>query len=489
MEVIDSLPPHPILDLMENSGPGRKLSEQESMLCAFQLSQMDEVWVPKKPHAVYRLLKDNHRCLATLCRFGKVPSWETFRKRFQILKLEYSNEVAIRMFEIREELRKRACGKKALPIIAKHQAPRRRHEETPRSNHQYRQGRIDRALGLVELFNLVGTDDLAEAFFIMARYPHGKFTCPRPGCGSDRVVDLPGEQLQQWLCLDCEEPFDIKTATVFEGTRYSLRTILLAACHVIQSPFGVTSLDLACLLKEEGQRLSHKDALDLTHRIQVALVEPRPLFAGPVQTDESLMGYATGVRANVLGVVDWSSGRAYVEPAYGPVDLQTYSAFIDSCVDEEAEIHSDSAKNIPKKPRRRKMVNHARRELARDDKDGGPRISTNLAENFWSTFQEMLDRRRAVTSRYLPLYLAEHLWRYNHSSEPIVDQLKAFICNAHEVVLRGDDKLLYGDQLVMEELAVQLALLPPHPKERKARAKAKRTPSSKKPRSSQLKMF
>ena len=201
------------------------------------------------------------------------------------------------------------------------------------------------------------------------------------------------------------------------------------------------------------------------------------------------MGYAAGVSANVLGAVDIASGRAYVEPAYGPVNLQTYSEFIEGCVDEEAELHSDSAKNIPEKPRHRKKVNHARREFARDDEDGGPRISTNRAENAWSNGQETFDRRRSVSAQYLPLYLAEDMWRYNHSSEPTVDQLQAFICNAHEVVLRGDDRLLYGDRSVREELAVQLALLPPNPKERKARAKARRAPSSKKPPSRQMRMI
>ena len=122
---------------------------------------------------------------------------------------------------------------------------------------------------------------------------------------------------------------------------------------------------------------------------------------------------------------------------------------------------------------------HAKRQFARDDKEGGPRISTNLDENFWSTFQESFDRRRAVTATYPPLYLAEHLWRYNHGSEPTLDQLQAVIRNAHDVVLRGDDKPCDA-RSVEEELAIQLALHPPHPKNKKARAKKPRSSSNKK---------
>ena len=101
-------------------------------------------------------------------------------------------------------------------------------------------------------------------------------------------------------------------------------------------------------------------------------------------------------------------------------------------------------------------------------------MGTNLNENFWSTLQEMLDRRRTVTAAYFPLYLAEHMWRYNHRSEPIRDQLQAFIRNAHDVVLRGDDKPCDAGE-VDKELGVQLALHPPHSKGVKARKRKRRS--------------
>lgn len=484
LKIIDSLPRDPLLDLMENSGPGRKLVAQEEILRAYHLSKLAETWVPESPHAVYRLLKENWRGLADRCHFQHIPCWETFRKRFKLLDEEYRNEVILRQLAILRALEKRGLGKKALPIIAKHQHPKQRHAEDPRSNHQHRKVRIDNALGLFELIEAAGTDELAEWFFILARWPDGKPMCPRPGCGSHRVVDQPGDLLEQWLCLECEEPFDIKTATVFEGTQYSLRTILWAAYLMLQIPFGSASLVLACLLKEEGRRLSHKDALDLTHRIQTALIEPHPRFGSPTQIDDSLMGYANGVRANVIGGVDTSTRRAWVEPIYGPVKLANSSPFINDLVEEGTEIHTDSTNSYPERLRPRKKVNHSKNVMARDNPNGGPRISTNLDENFWSTFQEFLDRRRAVTATYLPLYLAEHLWRYNHGSEPTLEQLRAFVRNAHDVVLRGDDKPCDARE-VEQVLAVQLALHPPHPKAEKGRNKKKRSRSNKKSDSQQ----
>ena len=346
---------------------------------------------------------------------------------------------------------------------------------------------IENAFDVFEMFDVAGTDELAERLIVQARWPDGKPTCPRPGCGSDRVTELPSEKLREWLCLECEEHFDVKTATVFEGTDRSLRVILWAAYFMLQLPFGMPSLDLARLLSEENRKLSHKDAVDLTHRIQAALIEPEPRFAGPVQIDDSLMGYANGVRANVIARVDTLTRQVWAEPIYGPVNLPNSGSFIDRGVEEDGEIHTDSTDAYPKRLRRRHKVNHSKNVFARNGKRKGERIGTNLNENYFSTFQEFLDRRRAVTVAYFPLYLAEHQWRYNHRSEPVIDQLQAFIRKAHDVVLRGDGKP--GEPLEVERmLAVQLALHPPHSGAEKARNRERRSRLAKKEVVQQLRL-
>ena len=116
LKVMNGLPRDPVLDLMENSGPGRKFAAPEPVLRAYYLSRLPETWVPEKPHAVWSQLKENWRNLAGLCGFEQVPSWETFRKRFKLLAEEYGNEITIRQFEILQELEKRNIGKKALPV-------------------------------------------------------------------------------------------------------------------------------------------------------------------------------------------------------------------------------------------------------------------------------------------------------------------------------------------------------------------------------------
>ena len=286
-------------------------------------------------------------------------------------------------------------------------------------------------------------------------------------------MEDPGEQLRQWVCLECEHRFDIKTGTVFEGSRHSLRIILWATYLMFQLPFGMPSLELACLLEEEGRKLSHKDAVEITHRIQTALQERLPLFDGPAQYDSSLMGYANGVEVHVQSLVDVPTRQVRAEVTYGPVNKPQAERFTYKYLKEDGILFTDSGKACPDSPFRQK-VNHSRGVFARNGKREGERISTNLDENFFSGFQEKLDRHRAVTATYLPLYLAEHMWRYNHRHQPIVEQLQAFVRNAHDVVLRGDDKPC-DNRKVERTLAVQLVLHPPHPGAEKARNRTRRS--------------
>ena len=476
LKVMNGLPRDPILDLMESSGQGRKFASPEPILRAYYLSRLPESWVPEKPHAVWTLLKKNSMELADLCGFVEVPCWETFRARFKLLASEYGNETTIRLFEIKKELEKRNIGKKALPIIAKHRLPRRRGQEDSRSNYSQRKERIGNSLSLFALIDAAGTEEMAERFFIKARWPDGRPRCPSPACDSVRVAEVEeedGEQLRRWVCLECEEHFDIKTGTTFEGTRNSLRTILWTAYLMVQIPFGMPSLDLACLLEEEGRRLSHKNALDITHRMQTALVERLPIFDGPAQYDTSLIGYANGVEVHVQAIVDVPTRQVRAEVNYGPVTKVQAARFIYTYLKGNGRLYTDSTKACPDGPFRQ-QVNHSKGEFARDGEREGERVATNLDENFWSTLQEMLDRRRSISARYFPLYLAEHMWRYNHRSESTFEQLQAVVRNSRDVVLNGDDKPCDARE-VEDELGVQLVLHPPHSKEVKARNRGKRS--------------
>ena len=461
LKVMKGLPLDPILALLKKSGSGRNLTEPEPTLLAYYLSKLPEVAIPEKPHAVLSLLKDEELDLADQCGFKTVPCWETLRTRFKLLEKEYGNQIAIRQAEILEELERRDTGKKVRTIIAKNKESKRLGQKDERNNYPRRKDAIEKSMTLREIIRAIDTKEWVGRLCSQAMWPDGKPRCLWQGCGSDRVVEEPGGQLRRWLCLDCEEPFDFTTGTVFEGARNSLETIIMGAYLMIQLRFGMPSEMLPLLLDDEGRRLSHKDAIDLTHRIQTALVERLPMFDGPAQYDSSLMGYVDGVEIHLQAIVDVPTRQVRAEVNYGPVNKEQADRFINKYLKPDGIFFTDTTKACPDAPQRREKVNHSRPVFARDSKKAeGYRVSTNMPENFWSTSQEFLGRRRAITVVYLPLYLAEHMWRCNHRHESTMEQLRALIRNSHDVVLRGDDKPCDVGE-VERELAVQLELLPP----------------------------
>ena len=455
IEVVDSLDqqdPDPVVERLKNPSPGNNFVEQDALRKAYYVSQCPYTDVPEQPYPVFRWLKDNRKNFANLCGFEHVPGKDTIRKRFDLLSDDLGNLTAIRLFKINKLLEKEG-GKKVLPVITLHRFPRQRQNADNRSNHAYRKGRIDNALDIFAMFNLAGTEELADRFCIDARWPDGKVRCPQLGCGSDHVIEVPDEgSLRTWLCLECEEPFNVRTATVFESSPRGLRIFLWTAYLTMVIPFGLPSFVL-CLLfrKENGRRLWPKDALDITRRVQTAFIEPRQRLPKYAQADHSQMGYANGVRIQVLAAVQPEIGRVEAGVVIGEVTKAIAGEFFDSTIEEDGEVRKDSYKGYPDDVRTPRTINHAMHEF---NVDG---ITTNSAENFWSWIQEFLYRRRAVSLKYLPLYLSERRWCYNHRNEPMLERLAKFVRNAHDVVTRGDN-VLSAEMGVEEETAIQLAL-------------------------------
>ena len=378
--------------------------------------------------------------LAGQCGFNEVPCWETFRARFKLLEEKYGNQIAVRQGKILQGLERAKVGKKALTAISGHRKSKRVGLKGDRNNHVDRKAAIKKSMPLRAMIRATATKGQVNQLFFQGRWPDGKPRCPRGDCGSDRVVEEPGEQPPRWVCLDCEERFDIKTRTTFEGARHSLETIFDVAYLMLQIPFGMPSEIVPLLVEDEDRRLSHKDSVYLTHRIQTALVERLPIFDGPAQYDTSLLGYADGVEIHVHVLVDVPTRQARAEITYGPVTKAQAGRFIYKYLKEDGILFTDTTKACPDSPYR-EMVNHAICEFSRaSELAPGYFVNTNLPENFWSTFKNLIDRRRGIAVVYLPLYLAEHMWRYNHRDESTEEQLQKFIRNAHDVVLRGDDK-------------------------------------------------
>ena len=96
-------------------------------------------------------------------------------------------------------------------------------------------------ISLVELVDLFPNEVAARAWFEGARWAKGR-TCPR--CGSDRTKAVPSENPMPFHCADCRRYFSVKTGTVMQSSKLTLRKWLVGIYLMSTSLKGVSSTKL-----------------------------------------------------------------------------------------------------------------------------------------------------------------------------------------------------------------------------------------------------
>lgn len=137
---------------------------------------------------------------------------------------------------------------------------------------------------LLEAVRYFEDPDVCREFVVSLRWPNG-VTCPREGCGSDRVAFI--ESRKVWRCNGCRKQFSVKVGTIFEDSPLGLEKWLPAIWMLTSAKQGVSSYQMARALG-----ITQKSAWHLEHRIRVAMRTEsfnKPLD-GEVEADESFFG-------------------------------------------------------------------------------------------------------------------------------------------------------------------------------------------------------
>ena len=139
-------------------------------------------------------------------------------------------------------------------------------------------------ISLFELQTLFSTETKARAFLEYARWGN-KPICPI--CDSASVAERKARK--GYRCRDCRSDFTIKTGTIFEDSKLSLRHWLFAMYQLMTARKGVSSLQLS---KEIGT--TQKTAWHLLHRLREACGGDSERLAGIVEVDETYIGGKEG---------------------------------------------------------------------------------------------------------------------------------------------------------------------------------------------------
>jgi transposase-like protein len=268
-----------------------------------------------------------------------------------------------------------------------------------------------------------------KSYLQVRRWPDG-VRCPR--CGNDKVYELAREF--HWQCEKCAPDgyrFSVLVGTIFENTNIKLPDWFKVIYLMISSKKGISALQVQRMLGFG----SYRTAWSMCHRIRVALGEEdfRKLI-GFVEVDETYVGgkvknkhKGPGGRGDMGGT--GAHGKFYIAGALqrkGKViarvvdglDNETLQRFVREAVSPNYSLLSADEWHAYKGLRheyRMGFVHH------RKDEYVVGAIHTNTIEGFWSLIKRgIMGTFHKVSKKYLPLYVNEFAFRYNHRNNPAI---------------------------------------------------------------------
>jgi transposase-like protein len=298
------------------------------------------------------------------------------------------------------------------------------------------------SMTLAQLMQRFKTEDDCKAFLRDMRWPDGVVRCPR--CGSDKVYALKARPFN-WQCELCAEGrsyrFSVLKGTIFENTKYPLRTWFQVAYLMCQSKKGMSALQIH---RQIGSG-DYRTAWFMCHRLRAAMQnETFTKLVGEVEVDESYVGgkdanrHASkkrghedhGGKVTVIGAI--SRKGNVVAKMIEHADAKTLQKFVRETVSNKVSLLSTDEhlgyQGLGRGGHGRfgyphETVNHSADEYFRVGHIGGGEvigaIHTNTIENFWSLLKRgIVGTYHKVGKRYLPLYLNEFAFRYNERQNP-----------------------------------------------------------------------
>ena len=289
-------------------------------------------------------------------------------------------------------------------------------------------GRHDReGISLMELAEMFPDEASAREWFETRRWPHGP-TCPR--CSSTAVSAIASERPMPWRCRSCRRHFSVRTGTVMEESKITLRKWAFAVYLWATSLKGVSSMKL-----HRDLGITQKSAWFLGHRLREAFSNPGRLFDGPVEVDETFMGGkrknmskskrakmrgrgATGKTA-VVGARDRKTGKVSAR-SVADVEGGTLRCFVTDRVADGATVYTDEARAYGALRFRfdHEAVNHSVSQYVRGQ------AHTNGIESFWAQLKRGYQGTfHHFSPKHLDRYVGEFAGRHNDRPLDTVDAM------------------------------------------------------------------
>jgi len=282
------------------------------------------------------------------------------------------------------------------------------------------EGGVDYPRNFNEFETFFVNETVCRDYVTKIRWPDG-FICPQ--CGSD---EKPWKTDRGYFhCQSCNRAMSVTAGTMFERTKFPLKTWFLAIWFVTSQKNGANALGLQRVLGLG----SYRTAWTWLQKLRRAMVRPgRDRLHGNVEVDESLVGGISsgGKRGRGRGAENKELVVIAVEmpepKGFGRIRMkriddassESLTEFVSEAVEQGATILTDAWKGYNDLEKR--GYKHIKTNLS-DSGDpthvvmpGVHRVASLLKRWIMGTHQG------AVSKKYLDYYLDEYTFRFNRRS-------------------------------------------------------------------------